>query len=130
MALLAPAAVLVMLLLASIAVDMSLVHLRQRQAFDLAAAAANDAVTAGVDPDALRRGAYSLDRRRVDGLVREVVAASELAPHLAGPPSVSVVGDRVEVTLSVEVDYLFTAVMPAAPDSTVVRARASAAPRE
>ena len=43
---LVPAGLLIVLVMASIAVDMSLVHLRQRQAYDLASAAANDAATA------------------------------------------------------------------------------------
>ena len=49
-----PAGLLIVLVLASIAVDMSLVHLRKRQAFELAAAAANDAATAGVDQGRVR----------------------------------------------------------------------------
>ena len=52
--LLVPAAVLIVLVMASIAVDMSLVHLRQRQAHDLAAQAANDAATGAADQAALR----------------------------------------------------------------------------
>jgi Flp pilus assembly protein TadG len=127
-ALLMPACLLVMLVLASIAVDMSLVHLRQRQAVNVAAAAANDAVTAGASPDAIRRGDYALDRHRVERVVQQVVEASDLAPYLAGPPEISIDGTRVAVTVTVEVDYLFTAVMPAAPDSTVVRGSASATP--
>ena len=126
--LLMPACLLVMLVLASIAVDMSLVHLRQRQAVNLAAAAANDAVTAGADPDALRRGDYELDVRRVRSVVQEVVDASDLAPYLVEPPEIGVDGNEVSVAVTVEVDYLFTAVMPSAPDHTVVTGRASATP--
>lgn len=126
--LLVPACVLVMLVLASLAVDLSLAHMRQRQAFDLAAAAANDAATAGADPASVRRGDFTLDPARVDSVVSDVVAASELAPHLAEPPVVRVVGDQVSVELAVKVDYLFSGAMPGAPDSTVVRGRASAVP--
>lgn len=122
-----PAAVLVVLILASIAVDMAVVHLRQRQAFDVAAGAANDAVTAGVDEGALRQGAYSLDPGQVREIVRRRVAASRLAEHLAGPPQVRVDGDTVEVVLAVEADYVFGGVIPGAPDRTVVTAVASAA---
>ena len=121
-----PACVLVVLVLASIAVDMTLVHLRQRQAFDAAAAAANDAVVAGVDPDGLRAGTYRLDPARVRRLVGQAIDASEVGTHLAAPPKITVDADTVAIVLEVEADYLFTAAMPGAPDGMVVTARASA----
>ena len=122
-----PAAVLAVLVLASIAVDLAVVHLRQRQAFDLAAGAANDAVTAGVDHVGLRRGVYRLDPGQVEDVVRRHIAASQLADHLAGVPEVRVAGDTVEVVLAIEADYVFSGVIPGAPDRTVVTAAASAA---
>jgi hypothetical protein len=118
--------VLVVLVLASIAVDMALVHLRQRQAADAAASAANDAVTAGVDVGALRQGRYALDPGGVRAVVDRSLATSEVAPHLAGPAQVTIAGDRVEVVLTVEAEHLFTAAVPGAPDHTTVTARASA----
>ncbi|MGH9213895.1 MAG: hypothetical protein ACRD2C_24970 [Acidimicrobiales bacterium] len=121
-----PACVLVVLVLASIAVDMALVHLRQRQAFDVAASAANDAVTAGVDAGRLRQGDYALDPVQVDQVVRRSVAASQLAGRLARQPDVEIEGDTVEVVLAVEADYLFSGAVPGAPDRTVVTAVASA----
>jgi hypothetical protein len=121
-----PACVLVVLVLASIAVDFALVHLRQRQAFDLAAGAANDAVTAGVDQGRLREGHYRLDRGQVEEVVRRSIAASQLADHLVRPPEVRMEGDAVEVVLTVEADYVFSGVIPGAPDRTVVTAMASA----
>jgi hypothetical protein len=124
--LLIPACVLVVVVLASIATDMALAHLRQRQAFDLAGAAANDAVTAGVDQDRLRAGAYDLDPAAVQAIVDQAVMASELAPHVVGRPVVTVDDDRVEVSIDVEVDYLFTAALPGTPDGTTVTATASA----
>lgn len=124
--LLMPACVLIMLVLASITVDMALVHLRQRQAFDVAAAAANDAVTAGVDTSALRSGTFVVQPAAARQVVARSVAASELAPHLVGPPRVAVDGDQVEVRLTLRADYLFTGVMPGTPDATTVTATASA----
>jgi Flp pilus assembly protein TadG len=124
--LLIPASVLIMLVLASIAVDMSLVHLRQRQALDVAASAANDAVTAGVDTTALRSGTFAVQPAAARQVVARTVAASEMAPHLVGPPEVSVDGDRVEVRLTLRADYLFTGAMPGTPDATTVTALASA----
>jgi Flp pilus assembly protein TadG len=123
---LAPAGVLIVLILASIAVDMSLVHLRKRQAFDLAAAAANDAATAGADQAQLRSGRYVLDAQASRGVVADVVATSHLAPHLAAPPSVSVADGRVVVEIALEADYIFAGVVPGAPDVAVVTARAAA----
>jgi hypothetical protein len=122
-----PAGLLIVLVLASIAVDMSLVHLRKRQAFELAAAAANDAATAGVDQGHLRTTqAYVLDPERTRAVVADVVAASELAPHLAGPPVVTVTGAGVRVELALEADYILADVVPGAPDGTVVTASATA----
>lgn len=125
--LLIPACVLVVVVLASIATDMALAHLRQRQAFDLAGAAANDAVTAGVDQDLLRSGAYDLDPAAVRATVDQAVMASELATHVVGRPQVTVDDARVEVSIEVEVDYLFTGALPGTPDDTTVTATASAA---
>ena len=121
-----PAGVLVVLILASIAVDMSVLHLRKRQALDLAAAAANDAATAAVDPGSLRSGDFELDPTRARAVVDRVVAASELAPDLAADPVVVVTDDGVEVTLAVEADYVFARAIPGAPDGAVVTATASA----
>ena len=121
-----PAGVLVVLVLASIAVDMALVQLRQRQAFDLAASAANDAATAGVDQGQVRSGRYVLDPEAAAASVERSLAASELAPDLAGAPEVTVTPDTVEVTVTLAADYLFAGVIPGTPDGTVVTATASA----
>lgn len=121
-----PAGVLVVLVLASIAVDMALVQMRQRQAFDLAASAANDAATAGVDRSGLRVGTYLLDPAATEASVERSVAASQQATHLAAPPEVVVTPDTVEVTITLSADYLFAGVVPGAADGTTVTATASA----
>lgn len=121
-----PACVLVVLVLASIAIDMALVHLRQREALDLAASAANDAVTAGADPGRLRAGSFGLDAGRMHATVERTIAASGLAHHLVGGPTVRISGESVEVALAIEADYLFTGAMPGTPDSTTVHVTASA----
>lgn len=125
-----PACVLVVLVLISIAVDMSLVHLRQRQAVDLAAAAANDAVTAGADDGQLRSGTYVLDPAQVAAVVERRIAASGLADDGAVTRRVVVEDDTVEVTLTVDVPYVFTGIMPGTPRRTQVTARASATAHE
>ena len=123
---LVPAGVLIVFVLASIAVDMSLVHLRKRQAFDLASAAANDAATAGADQAALRSGSYVIEPGSARTVVADVVGASELAPHLAAPPSVTVTAEGVSVEITLEADYIFAGVVPGAPDGAVVAASATA----
>jgi hypothetical protein len=123
---LVPAAFLVVLIMASIAVDMALVQLRQRQAHDLAAAAANDAATAAADQAALRAGSLVLHEDRAEDVAEQVVAASDLAPDVVGAPAVTVDDGRVEVAVSLDADYIFAGVVPGAPDGVVVTARASA----
>ena len=123
---LVPAGLLIVFVLASIAVDMSLVHLRKRQAFDLASAAANDAATAGADQAALRSGSYVIEPGSARTVVADVVRASELAPHLAAPPSVTVTAEGVSVEITLEADYIFAGVVPGAPEGTVVAASATA----
>jgi hypothetical protein len=128
--LLLPACVLVVLVLASIAVDMSLIQLRHRQAASVAASAADDAVTAGTDVGQLRSGSYVLDEGSVADVVEQTVAHSDVAAHLTAPPQIAIEGDAVRVSLTVEADYLFAGVMPGAPGSTVVTASASATAHE
>ena len=119
-----PAGLLVVLILASIAVDMAIVQLRQRQAHDLASAAANDAATAAADQVGLRRGTYVVDGDAADEVVAGIVGASELAPLVVGTPDVTVTGDGVRVLIELRADYIFAGVMPGAPDGTTVRATA------
>jgi hypothetical protein len=121
-----PAGLLIVLVLASIAVDMSLVHLRKREAFELAAAAANDAAAAGADQGRLRSGSYVLDLDVTRAVVDDALAASELAPHLAEPPVVTVTEAGVRVELAVEAEYVFAGIVPGAPEGTIVRASATA----
>jgi hypothetical protein len=125
-----PACLLIVLVLASIAVDMTLVHLRHQQALDVAASAANDAVTAGADPTSLRSGVYRVEPAEARRVVARAVQASDIGPQLSGPPRVSVDGDTVAVSLTVRADYLFTGVLPGAPDSTTITATASATAME
>lgn len=125
--LLVPAGFLVVLILASIAVDMSLVHLRQRQAVDVASGAANDAVTAAADQPGLRGGSgLGLSQSEAEAVVVDIVSASDLAPDVVGTPVVRVTADSVQVELTVRADYIFAGAVPGAPGGTTVTARASA----
>lgn len=125
---LVPAGFLVVLILASIAVDMSIVQLRQRQAFDFAASAANDAATAAAD--SVRQGSgprdVRIDPQAAQLLVNGELAISELAPQVVRGPDVRVDGNRVEVTVSVRAAYIFAKAIPGAPDGTTVTVHATA----
>ncbi len=123
---LVPAAVLIVLVMASVTVDMALVQLRHRQAHDLAASAANDAATAAADQGALRAGRYVVDPDVAREVVGQVVAASNLAPDVVGAPAVRLTAEGVEVEVAVYADYIFAGVVPGAPDGRVVRATATA----
>ena len=123
-----PAALLVVVVLASVTVDLGRLRLVQRQADDAAAAAANDAVTAGLDVDALRRGDdYRLDPHRVDRAVRRTVRAHDHAAVGALAVEADVTSPRsVAVALTGQVPLGFARVLPAAPDLVTVHARATA----
>jgi hypothetical protein len=123
-----PAALLVVVVLASITVDLARLRLVQRQADDAAAAAANDAVTAGLDIDALRRGDdYRLDPVRVDRVVRRTVRVHDHAAAGSLGIAAEVTGARsVAVVLTGRVPLGFARVLPAAPDLVTVRSRATA----
>lgn len=72
-----PAAVLIVLLLGAIAVDSAIVYLGQRQAYNVAFDAANDAAGAGFDLDAARTsGEIVYDPDRVAALAAQAVAAA------------------------------------------------------
>lgn len=125
-----PAALLVLLILASVAVDMSLVHMRHRQALDVAGSAANDAATAAADVGDLRQGVYRIEPAEAQRVARRTIAASDLAPHVIGRPRVVVDGVSVRVSLTVEAERFFTGALPGVPDATTITATASATAME
>ncbi|MEZ5320651.1 MAG: hypothetical protein R2698_00925 [Microthrixaceae bacterium] len=97
--LLFPAGVVVVLMLASIAVDTSAVFLAQRQLRRACAQAADDAVTA-LDVAALRRnGDTRLDVDTARRIVRLHLATSTLVAHLDGEPRITVDPDAATVDI-------------------------------
>lgn len=121
-----PAAVLIVLLLGAIAVDSAIVYLRQRQAYNVAFDAANDAAGAGFDLEIARQeGAIVYDPDRVVDLARQAVDAAgveDLRLVDARPD-----GDGVVVTVAVTVQHLFVQVFgDPASDVLTVDARAGA----
>lgn len=123
-----PAAILIVLVLGAIAVDMSVVHLAKRELIDAAAAAANDAVTIGMDEEALRNGAgFTVDPQRAMHAAEQSLEAAGLLDRLAEAPEITVTDDdRVQVHLVIEVDYIFAKALPGNDGHTIVHARASA----
>lgn len=124
-----PAGVLIVLVLAAITMDLSLVHLARREVVAAAEAAANDAVTLGLSERAYRSGGgYVLDRSRVEHAVAASLARHGVADELAAPPEVTIVGTTVEVRLTTLVEYVFGRALPGVEHHTFVSATGSATP--
>lgn len=101
-----PAAVLIVLLLGAIAVDSAVVYLRQRQAYNVAFDAANDAVGAGIDLHTARSsGEFVLDPDRVRTVARQTVDAAGFDDLVL--VDVRTEEDEVAVTVEVTVRHLF-----------------------
>lgn len=122
-----PAAVLIMLVLAAIAMDLSLVQVARRELVAGAEAAANDAVTYGLDETRYRRGdGYQLDPSRARQAVALALVARGLADDLTQPPRVVATATAVEVSLAMRVDFVFARALPGVAHHTTVAATGSA----
>lgn len=119
-----PAAVLIMLLLGAIAVDSAIVYLGQRQAYNVAFDAANDAAGAGFDVEAARtQGEIVYDPDRVEALAAQAVAAAAIGD--VELVSARVDGTGVVVTVRRTVKHLFVqALGDPARDVITISARA------
>ena len=111
-----PAAVMVLMVLAAIAVDLTSVHRARREVYRSASQAADDAA-AMVDQHSLRAG----DLHTIDLAAARRLVRAELA--LAGLPGPIVDGPRVElgprpgtvaVHVAVSVDHFFAKALPGA----------------
>lgn len=108
-----PAGFLVLVVLAALAVDSAVAYLGQRQLHDALAAAANDAVTAGLDNASFyRRGALTLD----PAVVADTVCTDVAAQHDSGLHGVtlrmSLSGDAVRLSGRASVDAVFGRELP------------------
>lgn len=110
---LVPAGFLVLMVLAALAVDSAVAYLGQRQLHDALAAAANDAVTAGLDDASFyRRGALALDPAVVAGTVCADVAAQHDSGLHAVTVRMSLAGDSVRLSGRAAVDAVFGRAVP------------------
>lgn len=137
--LLFPAAVLIVIVLAAIAVDSAIAFLAQREVANAVAAAANDASSLGVGNRSFYEGGSvdidpftavqlaedrvvaALDATRFRGLEIEVVVVPATS---AGCPA------RVRVRASARVDALFATAIPGAANQTQVQATSLGSPRQ
>jgi hypothetical protein len=131
-----PAGVLIVLVLGAIAADLSLVHNGKRTLIAAANSAANDAVTAGLDVDALRRtgGRYTVDPTRARRSVDRALAAQASPTRRYTVVAVAVDTDpdgrpRVSVTLRGDIDLLFARALPGL-DTALVEATGTAIAQE
>jgi hypothetical protein len=128
-----PAAVMIVIVLGSIAVDFAVVFLGEREAASLATAAANDAAAAAVDEQGYRSsGEFRIDEQRARRVALAAMhsSSSELRAVEADIDVVTVGGEpAVVVTVRGTVDYVFARAIPGAPDGTQVEASATAVAR-
>lgn len=112
--LLFPAGVLVVMLLAAIAVDLSVLHLAQREAYRAASQAAEDAA-AMIDLGRYRTdGTIVLDETRAQNTASASIAAATVPGQLAAAPTVNVqtVDGIVTVTVAYDVERVFGRAIP------------------
>ncbi len=121
-----PAAALVVLVLATITVDLGLLHVRSRELWSIADAAANDAASAGLDLDDLRTtGELRLDPAAATDAALAAVAASGLEGVEVAAVAVHGDGREVTVTLRREASLVIGRGLPGA-DTRVLTATATA----
>lgn len=122
-----PAAVLVLVVLAAIAVDSAVAFLGQRELSNAATAAANDAATAALSDAAFyRQGALVVDSARARTVAADAVAARVVRGVSVDSVDVAVAGPRVCVTVRGRVPYVFARALPGVAHSASVVGRAEA----
>ncbi len=124
---LVPAAFLVLIVLAAITFDYSHLYLARRQLLAVAEAAAQDAVTYGVDQAALRAGAGThLDEARVDAAVAQALDAHGHDLRFVAVRTDVANDTEVTVTLTASIDYVFVRAVPGAPKRATITVHATA----
>jgi Flp pilus assembly protein TadG len=118
-----------LVLLAAIAVDSSVAYLGRRELAAAADAAANDAVTYGLDEARLREtGAFALDPVRAEEAVRRALLArrSDVVDRAVLDVQTDAETGSVTVTLRSTTALVFAPAVPGAPDEVTVVAQATA----
>lgn len=122
--LLVPVGVLVLVILAAIAVDLTLVGSAQHAIRYAAASAADDAASQ-IDEQAIRvNGAISIDMERARRVAEASLATADLPGKLVGAVQVDLVqnGAGVQVTAAIEVPHIFGKAVPGVPDTERIEA--------
>ncbi len=125
--LLYPAGVMVLLVLAAITVDLTLVRSARQELHSVLQVAADDAAGAA-DPDRLRAGDHlTVDLARARRIVAADLERTDLPGDLTGPVQVTAGDDlgEVRVEASMEVPSVFIGALPGVADRTVVTATAT-----
>lgn len=121
--LLFPAAFLIMIILGAIVVDVGLSQVRARELESVASSAANDALAA-LDVGVLREtGEIRFDLARAEAIVAESVAAGPLDEAAIVAVSVGTTGagePQIEVTLTLDVEFIMAPALPGELDSTTI----------
>lgn len=122
-----PAAVLIVLLLGAVAVDSAITYLGQRQAYNVAFDAANDAAGAGFDASTARsEGRIVYDPARVRALASETVRAAGIDDLELVEVSADDRTGEVAVTVEITIDRLFVQAFGREADDAIrITARAS-----
>ena len=128
-----PVAALIFIILGALALDATVVFMAERELAGAAAAAANDAVTRGIDRDEFyRSGCVVVLPGAAQDVARRSVAAKELERSGLSMtvPEVDVRGgSAVTVTLRGTAPHVFTRAVPGAPSDADVSATATATAR-
>ena len=127
---LVPAGVLVLVLLAAIAIDFSLVFLAQRELSDATTAAANDAATAALRPDAFyANGSLVLDPDAVTRVACEAVRGQAASGVDITSVRIEAAGRTVRVSADARVRAVFLHSIPGASTHTVTATSSATAQR-
>lgn len=128
-----PAAVLVVIVLGAFAVDATVLFLGEREVANLSAGIANDVAGAAIDDAAFYEGgALRLDAVRAER-VRDLALAAYTPQYLDDVTVEALVfpsPDRVTVTVSASVRYIFSSALPGAPTQAHVSATSTATTRQ
>ena len=118
-----PAAFLIMIILGAIVVDVGLSQVRARELEAVAASAANDALGALDIAELRTTGEVRFDLNRAEAIVAQSVAAGALPDATIVDVTVIDAGGadpQLEVTLTLEVEFIMAPALPGDLDSTTI----------